>query len=65
MMTDTCRYYLAMAHKIYTDLVMSTRYVLVTWAAYHELRSLRVRFLEPHVLGNPPVWLHNGTYHEL
>ena len=22
MMTDTCRYYLTMAHKIYTDLVM-------------------------------------------
>ena len=33
--------------------------------ASHQLRSLRVRFFEPHVLGNPPVWLHNGTYREL
>jgi hypothetical protein len=24
------------------------------------LRSLRVRVFEPHVLGNPPVWLHTA-----
>jgi len=25
-----------------------------------QLRSLRVRFFEPHVLGNPPAWLHTA-----
>jgi hypothetical protein len=30
-----------------------------------QLRTFRMPMSKPHVLGNPPVWLHNGTYREL
>jgi hypothetical protein len=35
--------------------------VVASW----ELRTFRMPMSKPHVLGNPPVWLHNGTYREL
>jgi len=33
--------------------------------ACRKLRTFRMPMSKPHVLGNPPVWLHNGTYREL
>ncbi len=30
-----------------------------------ELATFRMPMSKPHVLGNPPVWLHSGTYREL
>jgi len=32
----------------------------VTWYNHNQLHSLCMQFFEPHMLGNPPVWLHTA-----
>jgi hypothetical protein len=64
-------YYVIMSNRVGLRLSTQSRLVcLSACAVTHvegcgQLRTFHMPISKPHVLGNPPVWLHNGTYCKL